>query len=912
MGVMFTLKSYLATLRSCISYEYDTTSLLEIILKGTDISDATMSRWINGSTKSTKSINAIKENRDTIEITLIEQLDHFYDYFGSKTVFRDLVLGDYSLSISKKHELLEGLDDELEEKRAEDVTQAEYWKYQDLKKEDKALYAQWLYDLFFEALCRPTSQSESILIRKKGSCLPAGQRYFSGREIELEELHTLLRKYGKVFVQGLAGIGKSEFVKQYAHKYRDEYHGRDQHENIVYIFFDISQKPTDAKKTKRDSTSELVKSLKEYIAEIIFDYDNPDDDIETRFQKHYRDLLQLEDDSLIIIDNFDVDISRDPMIERLLNELRCHVLITTRCVVDARYESYVLNAMDEADLFELVKKIYPKAERYANEINESIKILQYHTLCVSLYAHLLQNGIKTPGELLRGLKSTRFGLQSKDKIKINYDHKKVSGSEQKKETINYSIGSDRAHNQTFQEYLQILFSKYSFPHKNSEWAVLRNFVLMPLSGVSKKYFAHMAGIDSLVEINAMVDNGVIIKEGDIIRVHPLIRDLSISQTKPSIASCKALIDNLCISIQQINLEFEALTASEALIYSDLMGYFDIATKGDLYNGTDLIKCVSDEKTLPFHNMNNSLYEKEINDIRLLLKEIIENNSRTRNNSKRLVSLIKKLVKKVDDTWALVLYRERELQEITINILQKCTINDKKETLKLINHIVRYLPLMIHSALNDLVYDTWELCIPAGNASEKCFFSYMNLDRNKDFKYHKKLISSVLLIKTDQIVGNEIEATQGYLWKIAKQCIQLADSKHEKEYYDWAFSTSHKAVELWKEDTALPAEDCVTVLTQIVDEIIDNHVENEYIKVYAKIIESWPTDKDGDNLTIATVYIAAARIYLSLKDTNNAKVLLSRAEAIISNQDEGLVQSEIMEYIRNLYHVDRTLDNTSST
>ena len=40
---------------------------------------------------------------------------------------------------------------------------------------------------------------------------PKPCRHFCGRENELEILHQLLGNHGKVFLQGIAGIGKSEF-----------------------------------------------------------------------------------------------------------------------------------------------------------------------------------------------------------------------------------------------------------------------------------------------------------------------------------------------------------------------------------------------------------------------------------------------------------------------------------------------------------------------------------------------------------------------------------------------------------------------------------------------------------------------------------------------------------------------------
>ncbi|MDE6601331.1 MAG: ATP-binding protein [Lachnospiraceae bacterium] len=50
--------------------------------------------------------------------------------------------------------------------------------------------------------------------------VPKPCRYFCGRDSELDALHILLTDEGKVFLHGIAGIGKSELAKAYAKLYR--------------------------------------------------------------------------------------------------------------------------------------------------------------------------------------------------------------------------------------------------------------------------------------------------------------------------------------------------------------------------------------------------------------------------------------------------------------------------------------------------------------------------------------------------------------------------------------------------------------------------------------------------------------------------------------------------------------------
>ena len=53
--------------------------------------------------------------------------------------------------------------------------------------------------------------------------IPASNEYFIGRQAELKELETLVKKDHKVLVVGAGGIGKTQLVKEFAHKNLSEY-----------------------------------------------------------------------------------------------------------------------------------------------------------------------------------------------------------------------------------------------------------------------------------------------------------------------------------------------------------------------------------------------------------------------------------------------------------------------------------------------------------------------------------------------------------------------------------------------------------------------------------------------------------------------------------------------------------------
>ena len=60
---------------------------------------------------------------------------------------------------------------------------------------------------------------------------PKPCRHLCGRDNELVTLHQLLCSHGKVFLQGIAGIGKSELAKAYAKIHSKEY------TNILYLSY---------------------------------------------------------------------------------------------------------------------------------------------------------------------------------------------------------------------------------------------------------------------------------------------------------------------------------------------------------------------------------------------------------------------------------------------------------------------------------------------------------------------------------------------------------------------------------------------------------------------------------------------------------------------------------------------------
>lgn len=104
-----------------------------------------------------------------------------------------------------------------------------------------------------------------------GNDVPKPCRHFCGRDSEIEKLHNLLEEHGKIFLHGIAGIGKSELAKAYASRYKKEY------TNILYIVYSGD--------------------LKRDITDLDFSDDLPDENREERFRRHNRFLRTLKQDA---------------------------------------------------------------------------------------------------------------------------------------------------------------------------------------------------------------------------------------------------------------------------------------------------------------------------------------------------------------------------------------------------------------------------------------------------------------------------------------------------------------------------------------------------------------------------------------------------------------------------------------
>ena len=335
--------------------------------------------------------------------------------------------------------------------------------------------------------------------------VPKPCRHFLGRDKELEELHAMLEENLHVFLYGIAGIGKSELAKAYAKQYKKHY------TNILYV--------------------EYTGDLHQDITDMDFIDDPPEISEQERFQRHNRFLRSLKSDTLLIIDNFNVTATQDNFLSVVL-KYRCQILFTTRSNLN-EYCTFQLKEINDINtLFQLTSIFYSDADKHRSTVEKIIETVHYHTFAVELAAKLLENGISTPNQLLAKLQEERASLDNEDKIRI--------------------IKDGQSSKATYYSHIHTLFSLYALSQKQQD--IMCNLCFLPSTGISARIFAKWLELPTLNEINDLVETGFVqTTTRHTISLHPMIQEITLSETKPSVSNCHTLLDiRNCIVINNFN------------------------------------------------------------------------------------------------------------------------------------------------------------------------------------------------------------------------------------------------------------------------------------------------------------------------------------------------------------------------
>ena len=314
---------------------------------------------------------------------------------------------------------------------------------------------------------------------------------------ELKELHEALIRHRVLFLEGVAGIGKSEIAKAYAREHKKEY------TNSIYIMYSGD--------------------LRRDITDMYFADDLPSDTDESRFNRHDRFLRTLKED----IDNFDVRSIKERFLI-FLQHYRCRIILTTRNHWPGQQILRIERIADDEALFQLMVRFYPDAEKKRPFFLKLMMLLQYHTLIIELASRLFGSGMLTPevaGALFcfHGMK-----ISSKDKIRILKDGKQIQN--------------------TFAEHIHALFGLYRLSETQQD--ILRCMVLIPATGIPMRLLGFWMGFKDLNDVHELIDLGLLKQiPGNRVALQNTLRQVCRAEMETSVSRCQMLLEPLRMTCQ---------------------------------------------------------------------------------------------------------------------------------------------------------------------------------------------------------------------------------------------------------------------------------------------------------------------------------------------------------------------------
>lgn len=329
---------------------------------------------------------------------------------------------------------------------------------------------------------------------------------FIGRKSEIEEIHSYLEQYKRVFLMGMGGIGKTEIAKQYIRNYQKEY------TNVLFMKYETN-------------LEDMIISEKELP---IFNFSRREEDgvLETDEQYFFRKLEQLkelaDEKTLLVVDNFDTEM--DEYLEVFL-EGPYQVLFTTRN--DFEYLGYPVvkvepfpSQEEQMQLFQFhYKKLLPEQEK--EMVYQILTWIGGHTLTIELIAKLMSSKRIRPEQMISILKNEGIGTQ-------------LEG------TVHHGFGKAN----TLYGYIDLLFNTSKLTEEEQQ--ILRNLWLVPSSGVDLETFAHLMELQDCSLIDDLIKKSWIWHDYylDKIALHPVIAEVIKERLQPSFSSCLSFVKQL--------------------------------------------------------------------------------------------------------------------------------------------------------------------------------------------------------------------------------------------------------------------------------------------------------------------------------------------------------------------------------
>ena len=144
---------------------------------------------------------------------------------------------------------------------------------------------------------------------------------------------------------------------------------------------------------------------------------------------------------------------------------------------------------------------------------------------------------------------------------------------------------------------------------------MRNLCFLPPAGISARIFADWLGLTDLNDINDLIETGFVqATTRHTISLHPLIQEIALSETKPSVTACHTLLD----SLQKICLMHGTEVSYYKKLFQTVGNIMRMMEKDDL---TKYLLFLEDV----FPYMEKYRYRKGMKEIILEMKQLLKGN-----------------------------------------------------------------------------------------------------------------------------------------------------------------------------------------------------------------------------------------------------------------------------------------------
>lgn len=367
---------------------------------------------------------------------------------------------------------------------------------------------------------------------------------FVGRKTELERIHQEFSNgHRLVFLHGVGGIGKTEIAKMYAQTHRNYY------DNIIFL-----------KHHENTTLMELMSEIR------IENFDGSD-------KEHQRKLNSLLNENvLVIVDNFDIEIGTDNGLNELL-KTKAQILVSTRTDFSEVYSGDAIQIeigklpcdeltrlfMSNAHMTALTKE----AEIYLPEIFETIDYLTYATelLAKQVYA----SGI-TIEKLYNKIKNGLSTLSLAENITTNKDDNLIKGNSLNILRAVFKV-ADLSEAQK-----QVLRDMYILNFINVTKNVYRKIALTPRNSYTIEYKFDKHNDFSLTQVqtaeevcalmpnttldafNSLAELGYLSEQNGVYFLHKVLEEVISIDLKPTLENCLAVRNYATEVIKELSFD----------------------------------------------------------------------------------------------------------------------------------------------------------------------------------------------------------------------------------------------------------------------------------------------------------------------------------------------------------------------